>query len=80
MMRRPVGVPVVKELSCPNGESIPAICIADLQDGTCNGFRLSHQKFERAVDGLDDRKKGNRAIADGHFDGEATARFSVVKL
>jgi hypothetical protein len=45
MMRRAVAVPVFNKFARAHGKSIPAVGVADLKYGPCNGFGFRDEKY-----------------------------------
>ena len=74
-----MAVPIGYKFSGAGAEFIPAVGIADLEDGAGYRLALGDEQHEFSFLRLfDDGEEGDGAVFYGHFDGEAAAYFSMV--
>src|SRR5438094_114882 len=70
--------PLVYEFLRAHRELVAAVGVADLHDWARHAFALGGEQEDFSVAGLHDRKERDRAVLDGHLDGQTLAGFSMI--
>src|SRR6266568_3127829 len=78
VMRGAVPAPLVHVGPGPDGKSIAAVGVADLEDRPRHALALRHQQLEPPVPRLDHREHGDGRVLHRHLQREAPAHLAVV--
>lgn len=80
VMSGSLGVPVIHEASCTDGEFVTAVGVANLENRTGNGFSFGDEEFDAVVGSLYHTQEGDEAVFDRHLHRKAAADLAMIDL